>query len=252
MIQRGLLELFERVYVINLPERCDRRREVEAELRRAVLGSPPGAADRRVVFFDASWPDEAAPFRSTGLKGNFISHLSILRASRADQLESVLILEDDAEFEKDLPAALPVLETQLSELDWGVVQLGYSASGGDVPTVATPMLTPFRGEVRGLHCYAVHRRALAPLIAHLERQLSGTPGDDIYGPMAVDGSLNTFAWVNEDIPRHLLVPSVCRQRSSRSSIDPSFLDRTFGTRMLLSLVRRTRRTFRGLFDGRST
>lgn len=240
MTPAGLLDLFDRVYVINLPERCDRRREVEAELRRSILGSPPGADDGRVIFFEASWPAEAAPFRSTGLKGNFISHLSILRAAHAGELESVLILEDDAQFERHLPAALPVLETHLSGTDWGVVQLGYTASSGAVPAVATPTLVPFRGEVRGLHCYAVHRRALAPLIGHLERQLCGPPGDDIYGPMAVDGSLNTFAWVHTDIPRHLLVPSVCRQRSSRSSIEPRLLDRLVVTGRLLGLARRAR------------
>lgn len=208
-----------------------------------MVASSAEVVTERVRIFSASWPAEAAPFQSAGVKGNFLSHLSILRLARDDCLESVLILEDDAEF-LDLSLALSFLTEQLSSVDWGVVQFGYTAPEGDAPATAARTLVPFRGEVLGAHCYAVHRRALPRLIEHLERQISGTPGDPVYGPMSFDGSLNTFAWVNEDLARYLLVPSVCRQRSSRSSVDPRMLDRLPVARALLRLARRARRRLR--------
>lgn len=241
MATPGLLELFDRTYVVNLPERTDRRRQVEAELRRPILGSAPEVADSRVRIFAATWPDEAAPFDSTGTKGCFLSHLSILTEARDDDLESVLVLEDDAEFEDHVVTSLPRLAHELSTREWGVVQLGHLPAEGAEP-VTGPFLLPFRGEVIGTHCYAVHRRALAPLVAHFERQLAGTPGDDTYGPMAPDGTLNTFAWAQDEVDRHLVVPSLCRQRSSWSSVNPRPWDRWAGARTLVGAARRARRS----------
>lgn len=236
MLTPGFLELFEAAYVINLPERIDRRRDLEAELRRDGMGSRAN-----VRFYRASWPDEAAPFQSRGTKGNFLSHLSILREAQKSGLESVLILEDDAEFEDQMASALTWLVPELLALEWGVVQFGYRLSGKTAAPGAGPSLVPFRGEVFGVHCYAVHRRAMEPLITHLERQLVGTPGDVIYGPMSYDGSINTFGWARQDVARHLAVPSLCRQRSSSSDVNPRPWDRTGITRAVTDRVRSVRR-----------
>jgi glycosyl transferase family 25 len=239
MAEPGLLELFGGVYVINLPERVDRRREMELELRRPGMGS---GADVR--FFPASWPEEAAPFNSRGTKGNFLSHLTILREAQAAGLDSVLVMEDDAEFEDHLVTSLPWLTRALSETAWGVIQLGYIAHHDVAPPGTAPSLWPFRGEVLGVHCYAVHRRAMGPLIAHLERQLVGTPGDDVYGPMSYDGSINTFGWVRSDVERQLAIPSLCRQRSSSSDVNPQRWDRVAGARAVADTARVVRRRIR--------
>jgi hypothetical protein len=58
---------FDRIRIINLPSRPDRRREMEAELRRLGL-----AGDPRVEFVDGVVVEDMAPFRARGEKGVFL------------------------------------------------------------------------------------------------------------------------------------------------------------------------------------
>ena len=83
---------FDRIRIINLPSRPDRRREMEGELRRlGLLGDP------RIEFVDGVVPENMAPFRTRGEKGVFLAHLNILGEAAAAG-DSVLILEDDVDF----------------------------------------------------------------------------------------------------------------------------------------------------------
>ncbi|MCI5210545.1 MAG: hypothetical protein D3910_17540 [Candidatus Electrothrix sp. ATG2] len=66
---------FGKIYVINLPERVDRRREVTAALKRIGISFAPG----KVELFPAIRPTEAAGFPSPGVRGCFLSHLSVLK-----------------------------------------------------------------------------------------------------------------------------------------------------------------------------
>ena len=69
-----VFDAFERIVVINLRERVDRRREMEAELRRAGIG----AGDRRLQFFAGIRPADAGLFPSIGARGCFESHLGVI------------------------------------------------------------------------------------------------------------------------------------------------------------------------------
>ncbi len=220
-----LLAVFDRTYVINLPNRTDRRRQMEAELRRPGIGPTEG----RVRYLPAVRPSEARPFGSIGEKGCFLSHLAVLREARHDDLSALLILEDDAKFEDDFRQNWSAVHDQVEGGDWDLVHLGHlHMVGGTVSmTTPSPRLEALELGVGllGAHCYAVRRRCLDPLIKHFERQLTGVRGDDLYGPMPPDGTLNTFAWVNPQVKRYVVIPSLCRQRSSRSDIRPKPWDR---------------------------
>ena len=87
-----LLDTFDRICVINLPERTDRRRDMLGELARAGL-----AEDTRVSFFEAIRPADAGDFTSIGARGVYESQKAIL-ADAARAGSSVLILEDDCTF----------------------------------------------------------------------------------------------------------------------------------------------------------
>jgi len=65
---------FDMIRIINLPERTDRRRRMESELRRVGL-----AGDPRVEFFRAIRPAEALNHASIGMHGVFLSHHAILK-----------------------------------------------------------------------------------------------------------------------------------------------------------------------------
>jgi glycosyl transferase, family 25 len=235
------LNLFECVYILNLPHRADRRREMEHELRRPDLGLKHDDLKRKMEFFPALRPGDAHPFPSIGAKGCFLSHLAILQNALGRGFLRILVLEDDAEFSGNFGEKVAAIAPQLERLEWGLVQFGHSHVPGGAP--GEPQLIEFSGEVQGAHCYAVSNVAMARLAAHLEEQLQGVPGDNLRGPMPFDGSLNVFRWLNTDIPRHLVSPSLVQQRSSRSDITPGSFDRIPYLAPLLSVARRMRRGF---------
>ena len=83
---------FDRIRIINLASRKDRRREMERELDRVGLKN-----DLRVSYFAAIRPSDAGTFTSIGARGAYESQKQILREA-AGANQSVLILEDDCEF----------------------------------------------------------------------------------------------------------------------------------------------------------
>ncbi|MEO6716867.1 MAG: hypothetical protein ABIM50_06415, partial [Novosphingobium sp.] len=86
------LDCFDRIRVINLAERRDRRRDMARELAAIGLANDP-----RVSFFPAIRPENAGDFTSVGARGVYLGQLAILREAAAAN-ESVLILEDDCTF----------------------------------------------------------------------------------------------------------------------------------------------------------
>jgi glycosyl transferase family 25 len=87
-----LFDHFDRIRIVNLAHRRDRRAEMERQLAKAGLADDP-----RVEFFAAVATTEKGPFWRSGDYGCFLSHLAILQDA-ADAGESVLILEDDCDF----------------------------------------------------------------------------------------------------------------------------------------------------------
>lgn len=83
-----MFDSFDRVRIINLHERKDRRRTMMRQL---------SAVGGRGQFFPATRPIDSGLFTSRGMHGSFLSHLGVIsEAASAD--ESVLILEDDCNF----------------------------------------------------------------------------------------------------------------------------------------------------------
>ena len=109
-----LLDGFPRIVVVNLPERTDRRREMEQQLR--AVGSEP--CDPRIRFFAAARPREVGDWPGIGARGCFQSHLEILREAAADGLESILILEDDCDFTPRPTSMRAALIEQLADREW--------------------------------------------------------------------------------------------------------------------------------------
>lgn len=105
---------YDRIRIINLADRKDRRAEMMRELRRIGLADDP-----RVAFFPGIRATEAKPWRRPGERGVFLGHLAILEEAAAAGA-SVLILEDDADF---TPAASAV-----SLPERGIFYGGYEPS----------------------------------------------------------------------------------------------------------------------------
>ena len=236
------LGYFDRVSVINLPERTDRRAGVEQELRKLGLATHA----KKVKFYPAVKPTDAGEFSSRGVRGCFESHLAVLRAARADGLTNILILEDDFASSDALERLQSRLLAQLARSNWDVVAFGH-----DLPCESPRQsaLRPPHASYNLAHCYAVNGSCFDALIAFLELVQSRPGGHPLGGPMHYDGALGTFRTQNPTRQFLIAFPSVAGQRSSRSDITPSRVDRMPGLRHVAGLARAVLRISRRLVRG---
>lgn len=234
-----LFDAFERIVVINLPERVDRRREVEAELRRAgVL-----AGDARLQFFAGIRPVDAGLFPSIGARGCFESHLGVISEALRDGLANVLVLEDDLLLHPAACVDQPALAERLAQGRWDFAYPGHTLplaqSGGTVCWQET------RSPLVCAHFYGLHRRVLADLRDYLEDCRRRPPGHPDGGPMHVDGAYSMFRSRNPALVTLVASPSLGGQRSSRSDITANrWFDRQPGVRSLAGLARKGKNLWR--------
>src|SRR5947209_3811350 len=136
-------DYFDRIRIISLPTRPDRRREAVGELRRHGMALEPG----KVEFFDGIRRDDDGGFTSVGLHGCFRSHLEVLRESRAAGLSRVLILEDDFQLSRKFDRYQEAVVDQLRGREWDLVYLRHQLPTGSPPT---PTLDPVVRDLAGL------------------------------------------------------------------------------------------------------
>lgn len=231
------INFFERTYVINLPERVDRRKGMEKELQKFGISFEPG----KIELFSAIRPDSAGPFKSIGYRGVFLSHLSILKKARELKLDNVLVMEDDLAFSENFCEYEEILIEQLQKTNWDIVQFGYfPEKNSELPTgghFAT--YQPFTGDLIGTHFYGVNSQVFDKLISFFEILLERPAGHPEGGPMSPDGVLNIFSRQNQDTVRLIPTPSFGGQRSSRSDChtDLKWFDNLPVSRQLATVAR---------------
>jgi GR25 family glycosyltransferase involved in LPS biosynthesis len=232
-----LLDQFSRLYVINLPQRTDRRRQFARQLRR--LGLSYG--DAGVMLYPAIRPDDRAGFSTLGTRGCFMSHLGVLTAAAADQADSVIVCEDDLDFAQDFAERLPKLLAEVASQPWDILYLGHY-SLEDVPPdpagAALIRLAP-NVPVGGTHFMVVRRSVHADLIAYLQAILTRPPGHPDGGPMHVDQAFSWFRARHPQVVTLAALPPLGYQRRSRTDIHVlPFYDRLPVLRTLSTLARR--------------
>jgi glycosyl transferase family 25 len=230
---------FDCVYVLNLPDRADRRAEMAGELAR--IGTR--FDDPRITLFPAIRPAEAAGFPGIGAHGAFLSHLAILRDARDRGHARILILEDDCDFTAGIEALLPPALDMLDRLRLDIFYGGHALPEGlkGAEAHVTPLLLIDRATpVQTAHCIGFGRVAIEGLVPFLEALLARAPGSAEGGPMHVDGAYSWFRASRADLAAGLAMPQLAHQRPSRSDIaPPGPLDRLPAT--LRKIVRRARR-----------
>lgn len=206
---------FDRIRIINLPSRRDRRRQMTRELRRIGLADDP-----RVQFVDGIIAKDMKPFRRPGEKGVFLAHLGIISEAAAAG-ESALILEDDVDF---TPAVLAWQPSPECDITYG----GYLADDpGDLHSSA----------IMGAHCIGLSARAAQALEPFLRNLL------DHESPPPIDGAYVWFRRAHPDFRTEFADPVLAIQRSSRSDITPGHaLDKFVVSRPALWLARSVKRT----------
>lgn len=207
-----LRSLFDCIYVINLPDRIDRRREITAQL--ALIGL---AGDPLVAFFPAVRPTDPEDFGSLGERGCFLSHLGALKDAVAAGHRSILILEDDVDW---TPAALArnARLDALRDTDWGFLHggRGHDRAAAD-GAISLVRLEPERELLLG-HFIGLRGDVIARMVDYLEAMLQRPKGSPEGGPMHVDGAYSWFRRAHPEVAAYVCSPSVAQQRSSRSDI----------------------------------
>lgn len=234
-IERGVLgNGFDRVRIISLARRKDRREETLEELD--TLGDRIDGP--RIGWFDALAPATADGFPNAAVRGCFLSHLSVLENALAAGVERLLVLEDDVAFIDDAPALLPGLLARLDTTDWRMAYLGHG-----LPRAAgTPRWQAVSGPTPQAHCYAIHGSALADLVAFLRAILNRPPGHPEGGPMHVDGALSLFALAQPRGRALFATRSLAYQRPSRTDLHRcSVIDRSAWLKPLARPIRQFKR-----------
>jgi hypothetical protein len=239
---QSLLATFDRIRIINLKVRNDRRREVSAEFGRLDLRID----GTKLAFHEANRPTDAGGFQSIGARGCFFSHFEVLEAAMSDGVESVLIMEDDLDFSKSVEFDLPPALGHLRRHQWDVFYGGLlGCSIPDERDANTPLssASPDNG-IQGTHFVALSKAAISLAVPYLDEMARRPPGSMEGGPMHVDGA---YSWLRRAYPglkTWLAAPELGHQRPSRTDIhELGFIDKTPVVRDVAALARRLKRHF---------
>lgn len=190
----ALLKHFDRIALISLPDRGDRRKRLLANLAEHGLASPADitridAVDGRIERLPGWW--KSGP----GAWGCRFSQLRAIESARRDGLRNVLILEDDAVFHPRtaewLDATVPLLPP-----GWGQFFLGGEHLRPVSPT-RHPKLVKANYVTR-THAYAVNAPVFDFLITRIrdDGEYKKRPGwhvDHQYGLCQLTGLLDAYA-----------------------------------------------------------
>src|SRR5262249_6499428 len=140
----NILEYFEKLYIINLAHRTDRRRAMGRELRLARLTAAPG----KVEFFPGGQATAAAGFPSAAVRGCCLSHLAILKAAAESRLGNVLIMEDDLTISRRFILEQESIVAQLHRQPWDFAYFGHVL---EVESPPTATLVPYSRDISLTH-----------------------------------------------------------------------------------------------------
>jgi GR25 family glycosyltransferase involved in LPS biosynthesis len=207
-----LLEYFDRISIIHLPQREDRYRALAKELQRLEAA----ITDPKVAIPDAPMPTDAYGFTNKGVYGNYLSHLEILKSAQRDKLQSVWILEDDAIFSHRFVRDQAKIAGFLASNEWDICFFGHSLTK---ELDSLPRGLPrYSGPFYWAHCYAVHSRILPRLIDYMEDNLMRPGGHPLGGKAYIDAAFTLFRKFNPDVVALVANPVMSVQRGSRSSL----------------------------------
>ncbi|SEP15338.1 Glycosyltransferase family 25 (LPS biosynthesis protein) [Salinihabitans flavidus] len=241
--REALHSVFDRIYVINLPERSDRRAELERQFRHVDLS----LQDQFVTVFPAVRPDTPGNFPEVGIRGCFESHLGILEQAVGSGARHVLIMEDDADFSADFGERFPLMAAKLQEREWDVF-FGHrnetyhaKAPQGDA---TLDDIAPDDG-IRLTHFIALSQRAARLAVPYLRGVASRPHDHPDGGAMHVDAAYNWFRRTHPELVTLAPHYPVAVQRPSRSDIHRGkWFDRIEPLRPVVSALRRLKSALR--------
>lgn len=159
-----LTDFFEKIYILNLPYKPERRERLTAELAKFDLVDFEHVEWVRAVSGDMC-PAPAYFQAGNGAWGCLQSHIRIVQDAIMDEVGSCLILEDDVHFH---PQSRLLLERFFGAVpaDWDQLYLGGQHLQEPVETSVDPVL--LRGtNINRTHAYGLHQRVYAKFLQHI-------------------------------------------------------------------------------------
>ncbi len=240
---------FAKPVLINMVNRPGRLRDSLIEISQAAGRRLDAGSDVHIIRPRKF--DHPAGFTNCGFRSNLDAHLQVVEWANEQGHERILVMEDDLAFNPQWVHHRCGLIEDLSNQEWQLASLGYFDIWNEVPDADA--LDPnrssgwieFSKRTNGAHAYFLHHSAYDRWIDHLQAISVGTPGDDLQGPIASDGAINTFGWVYPEIIRLLALPNMVGTRPTASDITPSPVDRLPLVRTVSEHIRKWRRDRHG-------
>ena len=147
-----LTDIFERVVVLNLPFRTDRRERLERHLQEMEIADPAKVRWERAVCGD--WLKPSAWWGAGGgAWGCLFSHVRVVQDAVADKIEAYCVLEDDVVFHERSAEWLALFVGDLPS-DWAQIYLGGQHRGAIEQVPGHPFVVrPL--SVNRTHCFGL-------------------------------------------------------------------------------------------------
>ena len=231
---RKIQDYFEKIYIINLPERQDRRNEMAEQLTKIGLSINHPS----IYLFPAVRPLSADEFPVIGAKGCFLSHLGVLKDAVSNQYSRILILEDDLNFSDNFNNMIAETLEIASKLDWDILYFSHKLPESNSIEQIFLELPSDQGLITS-HFLAFQGTTIAKLTVYLELMLNRKSGDPLGGPMHVDGAYSWFRTQYTEYKTYVCLPVLGYQRASRTDIHQlSWLDSTPLVKKIVACLRK--------------
>jgi len=239
----ALLSVFDHIYVVNLPSRTDRRREMEHQLQGIGLSLD----HPRITLFAAIRPESKGEFPSIGCRGCFESHLAIFKAAVEANHSSILIIEDDTNFRANFAQRFGAMTPRLATEPWDIFY-GWTRQtvGKEFDAQSTEMIEMDPSEAPySSHFIGYQKSAIVALVPYLSAIAARPLGDPNGGPMHIDGAYGWFRAAHPTMKTLASLYPITRQRPSRTDIqDVRWFDRIAVLAPLVLFYRRLKSQFR--------
>ena len=206
---KTLNDYFQEIQCINLDRRTDRWEECLDEFKKYNL---------KVERYSACEGKNVKllPGLNAGQTGAVYSHKGVVEYAKSKSLDSILILEDDVEFDADINSKFFELCDRIPD-DWDMLLFGGNHSGNN-PWSPGKLTEVSENIFRVTHSLALHCYAL-----------KSTVYDKVISALTKTGKTNDalVADMQKDVNCYILRPHLAWQRPSHSDLRGFYVDMPF-------------------------
>lgn len=199
-------DYFDKIFVINLPERADRRALVDAEMKK----------------YDIPYELWPAIKHESGVEGIRLTTIELLEHCIVKDYERILVFEDDVEFMADPRTLMPKIVSQLPFHYWDMIYLGPNTHQ-IFTNFATPNLLPLYNGY-GLHAVAYSKTGIRSMHEHCKPGLRELK-DNKFSIIPIDVVAANYIQTNNHC--FATFPLLCTQRNGYSDIENKEVDQSY-------------------------